>query len=255
VLESGAQDDHRCSKILPPSYSCQPQLHLDNTCISGATGYQLLSPRSPQTCGYPELGQCLLHVVLQFELDGWIQTDASFAKFLAGVTEYSKDFQLRNLRTLKLRQTSLSDSSLRPLISLCPNLRRLDLSFTLVLHPLSIFQPLDIVTVPLEKLSLTSTRVSSLDLLAIVSNAPRLKTLSLGAMGERQGSSASLGNASALTMNNETLARLTDILENFQHLETVSLVGNAKLGLNERTDGTISSFISRVGRKCQVRVN
>lgn len=63
-----------------------------------------------------------------------------------------------------------------------------------------------------------------------------------------------MGNASALTMNNETLMRLTDILENFEHLESISLVGNAKLGLTERTDGAMSDFISRVGRKCKVRL-
>ena len=55
-------------------------------------------------------------------------------------------------------------------------------------------------------------------------------------------------------MNNETLMRLTDILENFEHLESISLVGNAKLGLTERTDGAMSDFISRVGRKCKVRL-
>jgi len=175
-------------------------------------------------------------------------TDASFTKFLAGIAQH-KGFEFKHLRTLKLRQTSLSDSSLHPLISLCPSLQRLDLSFTLVLHPLSLFQPPDII--PLQKLSLTSTRISNVDLLAVVSNLPQLNTLSLGALGERQGASATMGNASALTMNNETLARLTDILENLQHLETVSLVGNAKLGLTERTDGAILGFISRVGRKCK----
>jgi pyruvate/oxaloacetate carboxyltransferase len=105
----------------------------------------------------------------------------------------------------------------------------------------------------LQKLSLTSTRVSNTDLLAIVSELPQLKTLSLGALGERQGSSATMGNSSALTMNSDTLVRLTDILANFQHLESVSLVGNAKLALTERTDAVVSDFISRVGRKCKVR--
>jgi hypothetical protein len=107
----------------------------------------------------------------------------------------------------------------------------------------------------LEKLSLTSTRVSSSDMLATISKLPQLKTLSLGALGERQGSSATMGNASALTMNNDSLVRLTDILENCQHLESISLVGNAKLGLTERMDGALLKFISRVGRKCKVRGN
>lgn len=105
----------------------------------------------------------------------------------------------------------------------------------------------------LEKLSLTSTRVSSINMLATISELPQLRILSLGALGERQGSSATMGNPSALTMNNDTLVRLTDILENCQHLESVSLVGNAKLGLTERIDGALSDFICRVGRKCKVR--
>lgn len=90
-------------------------------------------------------------------------------------------------------------------------------------------------------------------MLAFISELPQLKTLSLGALGERQGSSAKMGNASALTMNDDTLLRLTDILTNFQHLEAVSLVGNAKLGLIGRPEGVMSDFIGRVGRKCKVR--
>jgi hypothetical protein len=136
-------------------------------------------------------------------------------------------------------------------MSLCPSLERLDLSFTLVVRPLLHYQPPDIVS--LQKLSLTSTRVSIVDMLAVISQLPHLKTLSLGALGERQGSSATMGNPSALTMNNDTLRRLTDILENDRHIENVSLVGNAKLCLTERIDGAMSDFISRVGRKCKVR--
>lgn len=155
---------------------------------------------------------------------------------------------LTEMRTLKLRQTSLSDASHQSMISKCPNLQRLDLSFTLVQHPVSLFSTPDI---QLRKLSLTSTRVSSADLLAIISKLPHLQTLALGALGERQGSSATMGNASALTMTNETLMRLTDILQDFQQLENISLVGNAKLGLTERTDGAMSDFVRRVGRKCK----
>jgi hypothetical protein len=103
----------------------------------------------------------------------------------------------------------------------------------------------------LEKLSLTSTRVSSSDMLATVSKLPQLKTLSLGALGERQGSSATMGNASALTMKNESLVRLTDILENCQHLESISLVGNAKLGLTERMDGALLEFYQSRWQKMQ----
>lgn len=71
-------------------------------------------------------------------------------------------------------------------------------------------------------------------------------------MGERQGSSATMGNTSALTMNNDFLARLTNVLEDFRYLEAISLVGNAKLGLTEKSDKALSNFIGRVGRKCKV---
>ena len=156
------------------------------------------------------------------------------------------------MRTLKLRQTSLSDTSLQFIIAKCPNLQRLDLSFTLVQHPVSLFSPPNI---RLTKLSLTSTRVSSADLLATISTLPHLQTLALGALGERQGSSATMGNTSALTMTNATLMRLTDILQDFWQLENISLVGNAKLGLTERIDGAMSDFVRRVGRRCKVSRN
>lgn len=173
-----------------------------------------------------------------------IQTDTTFSKFLVALEHQATS--LKNLRTLKLRQTSLSDSSIRAVVALCPMLERVDLSFTLVVHPLWL-------SVPLQKLSLTSTLVSNIDLLATIANLPQLRILYLGALGERQGSSATMGNSTALTFNNDTLMRLTDILQNFMHLESVSLVGNTKLCLTERHDGAMSNFISRVGRKCKVR--
>lgn len=62
-----------------------------------------------------------------------------------------------------------------------------------------------------------------------------------------------MGQSSALTFTNEALIRLTDILDKFAHLESVSLVANAKLGFTERRDGAVADFIARVGRKCKVR--
>jgi len=174
-------------------------------------------------------------------------TDAAFSKILTGLAEYD-DFKLRNLQTLKLRQTSLSDSSVHSFVSFCPNLRRLDLSFTPIRRPLlaSLNMPL------LVKLSLTSTQVASADLLTIISLLPRLKTLSLGALGGGQGSSSAIGNSSAMTMNDQTLSALTDILQTFEQLETISMVGNTKLGLvDTRGRGAIFNFIRQVGRKCK----
>jgi hypothetical protein len=150
---------------------------------------------------------------------------------------------------VKLRQNSLSDVSLASFISLCPDLKRLDISFTSIRRPLPLLKG-DIIRT-LEKLSLTSTGVASADILAIVSLLPQLKTLSLGALGGGQGSTVAIGNTSAMTMNDDTLDALTDILAGFQHLENVNLVGNTKLGLNRGAGQAISKFIRRVGRRCK----
>lgn len=190
---------------------------------------------------------CVGHRSPLYSLPLILQTDATFTKFLAGVNQ---DFKLLNLRTLKLRQTALSDASLNLFISLCPNLKRLDLSFTLVRH-LSLPKTLNVSL--MEKLSLTSTSITSVDLLALVSLLPQLKTLSLGALGGGHGSSVAVGNSTAMTMNEDTLAALTNILKDYQHLEDINLVGNTKLGLTGKSG--ISGFISNVGRRCKVREN
>lgn len=173
---------------------------------------------------------------------------------MAGVVPQT-GFKLETLHTLKLRQTALSDLSLQSFIALCPNLRRLDISFTPVLHPPSPLTNKQTSLTALQKLCLTSTQVSNVEVLAVISGLPQLTTLLLGAMGERQGSSATMGNTSALTMNNDFLARLTNVLEDFRFLEAVSLVGNAKLGLTEKSDGALSGFIGRIGRKCKVCIH
>jgi hypothetical protein len=62
-----------------------------------------------------------------------------------------------------------------------------------------------------------------------------------------------IGNTSAMTMNDDTLNALTEILASFQHIENVSLVGNTKLGFNRGAVQALSNFIRRVGRTCKVR--
>jgi len=106
--------------------------------------------------------------------------------------------------------------------------------------------------IPLEKLSLTGTSVSAADILAMIKLLPNLKTLSLGALGGGQGSATSMVSPSALTMNEDMLFTLTNILGEFSNLEYVNLVGNAELGFNRKGEGAIASFIRRVGRNCKV---
>lgn len=154
-----------------------------------------------------------------------------------------------SLRTLKLRQLSLSDSSVCALLLLSPNLKRLDLAFTAVRRPGYL---LATPSLPLEKLSLTSTAVWGVDLLTIITISPSLKILALGALGGSQGTSAAIGNSSAMTMTDEVLRALTEILEKLANLEDISLVGNTKLGSVSKGNGALFDFISKVGRKCKV---
>lgn len=151
------------------------------------------------------------------------------------------------LRTLKLRQTSLTDISMNSLPPLCPALSSINLAFTGIRHP-PYFHHSDVH--PPEKLSLTSTAVSMYDLLLLISRLPRLRSLSIDALGAgNSGKSSSMGNSTAMTLDDEGLTDLTDILAGFEHLESMSMVGNTKLGMTSRTDGALEYFIRRVGRR------
>jgi len=108
--------------------------------------------------------------------------------------------------------------------------------------------------VRIEKLSLTSTAIGGVDVVALISSLPHLKSLALGALGGGQGSSVSIGNTSAMTMTDQMLESLTDVLKDLEQLEKISLVGNTKLGITSRDDSALQYFIQRVGRKCKVRL-
>lgn len=180
-----------------------------------------------------------------------VQTDATFAKLLAGLAQ-EPGMTLPHMKNLKFRQLGLSETSMYAFISLCPNLSRLDVSFTRLRR----LPPSTLTAMyALEKLSLTSTALSSTEIVSVISALPNLRTLYLGALGSVQGSSASIGNISAMTMTDDTLTSLTDVMANFEHLEKFSLVGNTKLGLMSRHDehGALADIIRRVGRKCKAR--
>lgn len=55
-----------------------------------------------------------------------------------------------------------------------------------------------------------------------------------------------------MTMNDDALHALTDVLMTFEHLEDISLVGNVKLGSSSKIDSALWSFVGRVGKKCKV---
>ncbi|KAL4068223.1 hypothetical protein V8B97DRAFT_870036 [Scleroderma yunnanense] len=173
-------------------------------------------------------------------------TDATFTKLLDRLS-CTPDIVFKNLRNLKLRQLSLSDASVQPFLARCPNLRRLDISFTHVRrHPFATN-----VNLSLEKISLTSINMQATDLIALVAMMPDLRTLAVGALGSGQSFSAAMGNSSVMNMTDESLARLTDVLEGFESLEKVSLVGNSKLGLTSRRGGALADFVQKVGRRCK----
>lgn len=171
-----------------------------------------------------------------------LQTDAAFVKLWTAIGLPDKN-RLLNLRSLKLRHAEIGDVTLNTILSICPEIRRLDVSFTNIRRPSLLLRHKI-----LEKLSLTSTAIASSDLLAIVSDLPELRALSIGALG----SSGARSNVSVTTMvmREETLSVLTQILEHYPNLESVNLVGNSKLCTFSST--TMSAFIQRVGKNCKV---
>lgn len=154
----------------------------------------------------------------------------------------SRDLSLPNLRNLKFSRLAISEASLNAFLPLCPALRRLDVSFTVVRHPLLGAYPVP----PLEKLSLTSTGTSNPDLLALLPRLPNLATLSLGALGASQRSIAAID--ASMTLTDPALLKVLPALQTFDALDSLSLVGNIKLG------PALAPFIATVGRACKVRV-
>ena len=65
------------------------------------------------------------------------------------------------------------------------------------------------------------------------------------------GSTGFTSGWTSATVTNDTLDKLTTMFMGFQHLETVSLVGNVKLGLSSTR--SLRNFIAEVGKKCKVR--
>jgi hypothetical protein len=157
------------------------------------------------------------------------------------------DFSLPALRTLKLRQTSLSEASVNALIPFVPNITRIDLSFTDIRCSLLAQHG---CLANLEKLSLTSTDVSPNDLVSALSAAKRLRTLNIGALGGSYGKRSAYGSGvSTLTLTDNHLRPMTSVLSQNAVIENVSLVANAKLA---RDDEIIAEFIFLVGRRLKV---
>ncbi|KAJ7169603.1 RNI-like protein [Mycena filopes] len=167
-------------------------------------------------------------------------TDAACAKLLDALVD-SSPFVLHKLHTLKLARLAISDTTFNEIIPMCPALRRLDISFTSVRRPLLSLGG-DQSLPPLEKLSLTSTPTSNADLMALLPRLPGLKTLAMGALGASPRSIAAID--SNMTLTDSALLTVVPLLASHK-LESVSLVGNAKLGV------ALGVFMAEIGRNCK----
>ncbi|KAF9036413.1 RNI-like protein [Hymenopellis radicata] len=185
-----------------------------------------------------------LEVLKVAKVSNW--TDSTFTKFLSAL---DSDFRHVCLKTLKLRHTALSDNSMTALINICPNLQRLDVSFTSVRRPSTWLVPE--IGSQIEKLSLTSTATSGSDLLGVIKNLPHLKILSLGALGVGTSPNTSVSNSTAMTLTDSVLRSLVTTLAGLSSLESLSLVGNAKLGATRKGEGPLHDLVSVVGRNCK----
>lgn len=193
----------------------------------------------------PVLQACKSLEVLKLAgIPSW--TDANVAKLwnALGVSSISAVEPL-HLRTLKLKLTPITDQVLNTFLGICPEIRRLDVSFTGIRRPAALLN-----ATTLEKLSLTSTAIGSVDLLRAAAGMINLRTLSLGALGRTGGSSIAVANSSAMTMTDDTLKKLTNILAGYKMLRSVSLAGNTKLGTV--TSSPLTEFVRHVGRKCEI---
>lgn len=154
---------------------------------------------------------------------------------------------LRSLKSLKLRNNALSDVAIHPILQHCPDLERLDLSFT------SIRRLPKLSTVPpIKKLNLTSTFISGAEIAEMVMQLPKLKKLAIGAMGIQSGSTKAVANSTAMTLDDGALYRLTEALHECPLIENISLVQNTKLGTTRRQESSLAHFIQKIGRKCEV---
>ncbi|KIJ26912.1 hypothetical protein M422DRAFT_55305 [Sphaerobolus stellatus SS14] len=166
---------------------------------------------------------------------------------------------LQHLRTLKIKHTQITDVSVRKIAGrFGSTLSRLDVSFCPIRGPLSLLE--DGPGWVLEKLSFTSTPLTSqwmhgFSSFGLSGNLKHtLRVLHMGALGA-QASTSAITLQGNLTLNDELLWAITDVLTEFQVLEDVSLVGNSKLGLARAgEDSPLSRFVRIIGRKCKVSV-
>ncbi|KIP12014.1 hypothetical protein PHLGIDRAFT_98774 [Phlebiopsis gigantea 11061_1 CR5-6] len=219
-------------------------VHAAAACCSHLNVLNVNHTAVPPVALAPILQKCPDLTVLKVAgIPSW--TDANATKLLIALG-LKDDPALRfpNLRTLKLKLTPVGDQVLNTILEICPGIRRLDVSFTNIQRPASLIQ-----TTSLEKLSLTSTAMSSADMLKTVTGMTGLRSLALGALGRKGGSSIAVANTSVMTMTDETLRKLTKALTGCERLASVNLAGNTKLG--SVSGSALTSFVGQIGRNCE----
>ncbi|KAF8581648.1 hypothetical protein K439DRAFT_1513720 [Ramaria rubella] len=182
-------------------------------------------------------------------------TDAGFASIAhIEVSVKEQHRPLACLRSLKLRHTLVSELSLSRAIPRCPALLRLDVSFTPIRQPTVLYdQPPNF---SLEKLSLTSTPLTSAFLQTLGSSKfsrsifTSLRTLHIGALGASPSSSVST-LAGSHTLTDQILDSLSELLMQCKSLDSISLVGNTKLGFYT-VNSPLATFVRKVGRRCKI---
>ncbi|CUA70813.1 EIN3-binding F-box protein 1 [Rhizoctonia solani] len=147
------------------------------------------------------------------------------------------------LRSLKIRLTNVSDPDLSTFFQHCPNLTTLDISFTPI-KKIPIVSPFP----PLKKLSLTSARVSGINLVTVLENSPGLEVLHLGAHGETVGAAPGISNS----LTDSLLREITDALDQCLAIRNINLAGNPKLGTGGSLGRALRDFFRRVGRRCEI---
>lgn len=159
---------------------------------------------------------------------------------------------LRRLRSLKLRHTAITGTTVASMLGRLPLLERLDVSFVPLANiPLDITAPLTNMV----KLSLSSTPIEARRLLPVLELMPNLQILNIGSLGSyaRTAAGFTIGGKQSTsvtgmrTLNDATLYAMTDILQRMSNLESISLAGNSYLGLGK--EGAIRHFLRNVGRR------
>lgn len=210
--------------------------------LSSCSGLEVL-----KIAGVPKMVRPLSHSSI-YELQRPFRQTHGFLASLATLTTSNGEPVGWKLKNLKLRLITTPNLPLETLMLNLPSLETLDVSWTDIQH-LPVFpDPMEdggatLYPAKLRKLSLISVPVKPAILPPLLAHFPSLQVLHLGAIG---GSDFS-------TMTDSELDQLTDVLQDFKDLHTLSLARNRKLGGLGGSQKELARFVRLIGRRCQAR--